>query len=113
MDAFRMFDLEGKGWIGMAELREGFLDIGVHSTMDESTLFFKRYDKDNDGRIRYSDFCDALTPHDLSYADMLNARTPYFIHTPHYRRDEYFHPATRYQVRDTMRASLNIESASD
>jgi Ca2+-binding EF-hand superfamily protein len=43
--------------------------------MEELDLFFKRYDKDQDGRIRFSEFCDAFTPADAYYATLLNRRT--------------------------------------
>ena len=31
--------------------------LGLYFTKDEIYLFYKRYDKDNDGLFRYSDFC--------------------------------------------------------
>jgi hypothetical protein len=90
-----MFDLDGKGWISIYEMLEGLQDLGIFASKEEVILYYGRYDKDHDDRLRFSDFCDALTPKDIAYADILNNRTPYYIHTPQYRRDEYFHPSTR------------------
>lgn len=33
---------------------------------------FKKLDKDSDGRLRFAEFCDALTPLDTIYRDHLN-----------------------------------------
>ena len=75
-------------------------------------LFVRRYDADNDGRVRYSDFCDAFSPKDVYYADLLAQRRP--VHTQTFmRRDAYFHASTRDQLRFTWRAHLNVESSSE
>jgi Ca2+-binding EF-hand superfamily protein len=66
-----MFDIEGKGWISLSELKNGLADLGIYCSSDEAGLLFKRYDKDFDGRLRYSDYCDAFTPREGHYAAML------------------------------------------
>ena len=35
---------------------------------DDIFLFFKRYDQNYDGRLSYSDFCQAFTPLSLEYS---------------------------------------------
>jgi len=57
MDAFRLFDVKGKGEISKFEAEIAFNDIGIFPTKDELYLFFKRFDKDCDGYLRYSEFC--------------------------------------------------------
>ena len=37
-------------------------------------MFFKRYDKNNDGRIRYSDFCEIFIPKTKEYAKLMSNR---------------------------------------
>jgi len=34
----------------------------------------KRYDKNDDRKLKFSEFCSAFTPVDARHADMLNAR---------------------------------------
>jgi hypothetical protein len=67
-DAFRIFDLDSRGWISLSDLKIGLNEIGVYPDHEELALFFKRYDKDNDGRLRFSEFSDSFTPLDNYYS---------------------------------------------
>jgi len=58
LDGFRVIDQESKSYISQLEFKEIMERVlGLHFTKDEIYLFYKRYDKDNDGLFRYSDFC--------------------------------------------------------
>ena len=37
-------------------------------------LFVRRYDGDQDGRLTYSDFCEAITPKDILTSRCVNGR---------------------------------------
>ena len=113
MDAFKLFDWDGKGWITLPEFREGLNDLGVVSDYDTVGLLFKRYDRNGDHKIRYSEFADALTPQTPEYAERLSKREPQYVHLPHYRRHEFFEPTTRAQLRATLRAHLSIEESAE
>jgi hypothetical protein len=39
-------------------------------------LFFRKYDKNNECRIRFSEFTDMMCPKDKIYADLLHQRKP-------------------------------------
>mmetsp|Transcript_42500 Transcript_42500/g.40755 ORF Transcript_42500/g.40755 Transcript_42500/m.40755 type:complete len:131 (-) Transcript_42500:363-755(-) len=80
MDAFQMIDKGAKGWVSSPELVESLGDLGVYSHKEDVYLFVRRYDKDSDGRLLYSDFCDAFTPKAYEYASDLNCRRAYFLH---------------------------------
>jgi Ca2+-binding EF-hand superfamily protein len=67
-DSFRIFDMDSRGWISLTDLKLGLNEIGVYPDTEELTLFFKRYDKDEDGRLRFSEFSDAFTPLDNYYS---------------------------------------------
>ena len=43
--------------------------------------FVRRYDIDSDGRLLYSDFCDAFTPKDPFYANELAQRHGQYLHS--------------------------------
>jgi len=73
-DAFRIFDIDSRGWVSQTDLRLGLNEIGVYPASEEMDLFVKRYDKNSDGRIKFSEFCDAFSPIDNYYATMLNRR---------------------------------------
>jgi hypothetical protein len=74
-DAFKVFDDMGRGSLTLQELYNGIVNkLGIVPTQVEIELFFHRYDKDRDGRLRFSEFCDAFVPMEPHYADMINAR---------------------------------------
>lgn len=62
LDGFRLFDPTGKGFITVSELAVIFEHLDFYATRDECYLFFNRYDRDEDGLLRYSDFCKVYTP---------------------------------------------------
>lgn len=39
-------------------------------------MIMKRYDKDEDGRLRYSEYCDAFLPTDSFHASLLAKKAP-------------------------------------
>lgn len=61
-DAFSIFDLNKNGYISLTEFKNGLADLGIYTTYDEIDLFFKRYDKNKDGRLRFTEFSDAFLP---------------------------------------------------
>lgn len=66
-------------------------EIGVFADMQEIDLFFKRYDKNRDGSIRFSEFCDAIVPVDPYYGAMVNRRTSNSVYLRNYDpRDAVF-----------------------
>lgn len=68
MDAYQMIDKHSKGWVTAPEIIESLGELGAYPHRDDVYLFVRRYDKDGDGRILYSDFCDAFAPSDESIA---------------------------------------------
>jgi len=61
VDAFNYFDPKGKGYITVNEFEHTLIYLNIHSSTDEIYLFFKNYDTDNDGLLKYSDFCKLIT----------------------------------------------------
>jgi hypothetical protein len=39
-------------------------------------LYLSRYDKDKDGRLKYSEFCDSFLPIDPFHASLLAKKAP-------------------------------------
>lgn len=76
IDAFRIFDTEGKGWISPQEIKQGLEIFNYFANAEDITYFFSRYDKDEDGRIKYSEFCDAFLPTDAFHASLLAKKAP-------------------------------------
>jgi len=72
MDAFMMVDYHMKKWITTTDLREALEDFGIFPHKEDVCLFLRQFDQDNDGRLQYSDFCDAFCPKDRLSAQVLN-----------------------------------------
>lgn len=80
MDAFQMVDINSKGWVTAPELYDVLGDYGLIVHRDDLNLFVRRYDSNCDGRLRYSEFCDAFTPKDAHYGSTLNMRKAFYFH---------------------------------
>ena len=94
IDAFRLIDPSAKGYVTTLDMQDNLKSLGLNPSYDEVSLFFRRYDLDNDGRLRYSDFCEAFTPKDREYSDLVGNRAAF--HSRHlHHPEEYFAPATR------------------
>jgi Ca2+-binding EF-hand superfamily protein len=76
IDAFRVFDRDGKGWITASELKEGLTNFNIFAQPEDIGFFIKRYDKDEDGRLKYSEFCDSFLPTDQFHASLLAKKAP-------------------------------------
>jgi len=86
-DAFRLVDLAGRGYVTERELYDAF-QVGARHTVDDEltemdlpsvkpadiTLFFIRYDRDQDGLLRFSEFTQAFLPKNQAQAAILEAR---------------------------------------
>lgn len=91
----------------------GLNDIGVFPSHEELDLFFKRYDKDLDGRIRFSEFCDAFSTADTYYATLLNRRTSNNVRGRLYQRDDCFLTETKIEFKNVWRTHFKIEIFSE
>ena len=76
LDAFRIFDKKGRGYVSKLEFELALNDLGIFPTKDEMYLFFKRFDKDADGLLRFSEFSKAVLPISNEYAIIMNNRNP-------------------------------------
>lgn len=112
-DAFRIFDIDGRGYITLSDIKAGLNDIGVFPTIEELELYVKRYDKNNDSRIRFSEFSDSFTPTDPYYAALLNRRTSNDVRGRLYARDDCFLHETKLEFRNVWRTHFKIENYSE
>jgi len=61
-----MLDKYGKGWLTGSDILESLNDFNIYPNKDDVFLLIRHYDRDGDGRILYSDFCDAISPLDAA-----------------------------------------------
>lgn len=112
IDAFRIIDPIAKGSVNIVDLQDNIKALGIFPTYEECSLFFKHYDTDYDGRIRYSNFCSAFTPKDKEFADLVLNREAY--HSRHlHRREDFFRAETRNQLRRCWRVHFDLESEAE
>ena len=112
MDAYQMLDKFSKGWITAPEVIESLAELGMHPHRDDVFLFVRRYDKDGDGRILYSDFCDAFTPSDQGLAESMQRRPAYHINNG-FCRTHFFTNETREMFLSTIRVHLTVEENAE
>ena len=60
IEAFRIFDKEGKGYIGMEEIRHLLLMLGESMTSEEIEEIITQADLDGDGKVSYQDFAKLM-----------------------------------------------------
>ncbi len=75
-DAFRIFELNCRGFLDQCDLKCGLNLIGVFPTDHEVRLLMKRFDLQKTGTLNYADFFDMLAPFDKGYRTMVENRCP-------------------------------------
>lgn len=77
IDAFSLFDVDGNGKITVDEIYDGITQIlDQRSTTRQDVVNFMRvFNKNQDGQLKHSEFCDAFLPIDAMLASKL-AHTP-------------------------------------
>ena len=106
IDGFRIFDLNGKGTIIPADLKNGLETLGLFIENEDILAFSNKYDNDHDGKVKYSDFWDAFIPKDEAAAEVLKDKYPYNIYTND-SRDRYFSPQTRALFRQAFKSHFD------
>ena len=63
MEAFKLFDKNAKGSLTLSDFKDAFRSLLVENnsyqaipSTDDIYLIFKRYDRDNDGKLSYTEF---------------------------------------------------------
>ena len=112
MDAYQMLDKFSKGWVTAPEIIEALEDLGSFPHRDDVYLFVRRYDKDADGRILYSDFCDAFTPSDDCLAQTMLRRPAHHIQHG-YCRTHFFTIETRNMFLASIRSHFTVEEQAE
>lgn len=104
IDAFRILDPNGKGSVSSGDIGKGLQFLSINSTQSELNAFLKRFDKDGDRLLRYSEFCEAFLPVDNFHASLLAKKAPQIG-----VQGVIFCPATMDQYRDVWAYHLRNE----
>ena len=107
-DAFRIFELNGRGFLDENDLKYGLNLIGVYPTDFQVRLLMKRFDLQKEGCINYVDFFDMLVPFEKEYRTMVENRLPHSC-CP-YRCPDIFCFNTLCALRNVFNLIINTES---
>jgi Ca2+-binding EF-hand superfamily protein len=110
-DAFRMFDLEDKGYVSIAEFEETLESFHLPPLRDEVSLLVKHYSRIGDTRLLMSDFSTLLMPQGHEYARMIRSRLPYNSSVRERRR--VFTYETTERLLRVLRLSLEAERVAE
>lgn len=113
VDLFRMFDLEGKGFVTFDEFRDGISLFGHFPSTDDVLLLFSRYDSLKEEVLRYSSFCDMFCPKTKEYCASLSTKKPFYLKNPYLNPKEFFNPDTRINIEYLIAENLKVESMAE
>lgn len=85
---------------------------GVYTISEDVFLFVKRYDRDANGRLNYTEFSEAFMPKSASISTQLQLRRAHYsiLRAP---RSEYFSSYTRELFFKTLRVHFSVESSAE
>jgi len=112
LDFFRTFDVNARGNISSIEFDEGMKKYGVYANKEELFLLMRRLDRDNDGKLKFSDFNEAFSCKQQEYASLLSNRTPINADLS-LKVDEALTEETKRAVGRILRLHLNNEGATE
>ena len=107
-----MVDRDSNGWVTNSELTDTLSLFGMYVPKDDIYLFVKRYDTNQDGRLRFSEFGDAFVPKSAVYASALNSRKANYLPLG-YPRTEYFSRDTRDLYLRTLKLHFSLEASAE
>lgn len=76
IDFFGFFDLNNAGCCSAEDFLKTLNNLKIFPQENETELFMRRYDRNNLGLLKFSDFCDAFTSTASEYIELLNQRRP-------------------------------------
>ena len=107
-----MLDKYSKGWITAPELVDSLNELGSFPHKDDVFLYVRRFDRDSDGRMLYTDFCDSMMPQDELVSSALERRPAYHIQRG-YCRTHFFTRETRDKFMATLRTHFTVEENAE
>ena len=108
-DAFRMFELDGRGFLTCEDLKYGLSLLGICATDCDVRLLMKRFDLQKCGTINYADFFDILVPFEKEYRNMVEFRAPNSCCPC--RCPDCFSPRTINALKDLFNLIINSENS--
>lgn len=77
MAEFRALDLTGRGYVDKASIIALFQSFGAEPEANDLDSILRRLDTDDDERLSYAEFVEALMPSKLQSEDIARITAPY------------------------------------
>ena len=108
-DAFKIFELNGRGIINEADLKYGLNLLDIYASDKDIELIMRRADIRKNNLISYADFFDLIVPFEKNYRNMIENRLPSnFI--PKYNKADVFMLSTKIYFQNLIRLIINLEN---
>ena len=108
-DAFKIFELNGRGIINEADLKYGLNLLDIYASDKDIKLIMRRADIRKNNLISYADFFDLIVPFEKNYRNMIENRLPSnFI--PKYNKADVFMLSTKIYFQNLIRLIINLEN---
>ena len=75
-DIFRIFEVDGKGYIEPEDLKQGLKLLGLNPSDFDIKLLMKRFDLNRQGLLTYSDFFDMVVSFEKNLRNSVQIRPP-------------------------------------
>jgi Ca2+-binding EF-hand superfamily protein len=109
-DAFRMFELNSRGYITDIDLKYGLSLLDIYTTPNDVKLLMRRLDLKHKGHLTYSDFFDLVTPYEKDYRTMIEHRITNNGIFRCSRGNDVFGIRTTICLQNLLRLVINVEN---
>jgi len=108
-DAYRIFELDGRGFVTEADLKYGLNNLDIFPSNNDIKLLMRRTDIKRCGTINYQDFFDLVTPFEKNYRNMVENRLP-SNYTPNYNKADVFLFSTKLYLKNLFNLIIQSEN---
>ena len=114
LDAFKIFDSRGTGNISVQDIINSLREIlgFTQFTHDDVYLLFRRHDKNQDGKLNFTEFSNVVLPISKEYAALLTDR-PDFYMSRQLPISQFFNADTRAEFRNLWASLFKCERACE
>jgi hypothetical protein len=106
-DAFRVFEVDKRGYFNDLDFKYGANFLDVFPTSDDTKLVFRRFTNGGEVLFSFADFCEMVCPVDKEYYLMMKNRIPLEYR---YDRYDFFHQETRIMFGTLIKLIVECES---
>lgn len=108
-DAFRIFEVNGRGYITESDLKYGLSQLDVFASQSDLKLLMRRVDLHKTGTITYGTFFDLVTPFDRDYRAMIEKRSQSCYSSP-YNKADVFLLGTKITLQNLLKVIIGLEN---